>query len=77
MVLPFSFIKNYNKFFPLPFSALVGFPADLGLLSDLDLDPPGAELVPGVGSPDQDRFRPRFVSHVVGFLTYSVACSLR
>ena len=60
----------------LPFSALVGFPADFDLLSELDLDPLEAELVPGVGSPDQDRFSPHFVSHVVGFLTYSVACSL-
>ena len=66
MVFPFFFYsKIIINFFPLPFSALVGFPADLGL------------LVPGVGSPDQVRFRPRFVSHVVGFLTYSVACSLR
>ena len=55
----------------LPFSALVGFPADFDLLSELDLDPLEAELVPGVGSPDQDCFSLRFVSHVVGFLTLS------
>ena len=55
----------------LPFSALVGFPVDFDLLSDLNLDPLEAELVPGVGSPDQDCFSLRFVSHVVGFLTLS------
>ena len=60
----------------LPFFALVGFPVDFDLLSDLNLDPLEAELVPGAGYPDQDHFSPHFVSHVVGFLTYSMACSL-